>query len=118
MIEDVGELGRFLGRHHTTISHDGHEHMRAYAKDMIRDYVNLTNTKIFKKAHTPFLAKVAEHLDDDEAVGELVSSASSIRMKLMCDLTCLGQPHAYNQGTEVEQVLGCTSTQGHVLHVP
>ena len=23
MIEDVGEFGRFLGRHHTTVSHDG-----------------------------------------------------------------------------------------------
>ena len=87
MIEDVGDLGRFLGRHHTTIAHDDHERlafdMRAYAKDMIQDYVSITNTKVFKRAHTPFLAKVAEHLDDDNAVGELATSASSVLMKLM-----------------------------------
>ena len=87
MIEDIGDLGRFLGRHHTTVSHAGHEQlafdMRAYARDTIQDYVNITNTKTFKKAHTPFLAKVAEHLDDDEATGELASSASSVLMKLM-----------------------------------
>ena len=63
MIEDIGDLGRFLGRHHTTIAHDDYERlafdMRAYAKDMIQDYVNITNTKVFKRAHTPFLAKVA-----------------------------------------------------------
>ena len=39
MIEDVGDLSRFLRRHHTTIAHDDHERlafdMRAYAKDMI-----------------------------------------------------------------------------------
>lgn len=39
MMEDVGDLGRFLGRHHTTIAYDDHERlafdMRAYAKDMI-----------------------------------------------------------------------------------
>ena len=55
MIEDVGDLGRFLGRHHTTVSHEGHEQlafdMRAYARDTIQDYVNITNTKTFKKAH-------------------------------------------------------------------
>jgi hypothetical protein len=60
MIEDVGELGRFLGRHHITVSRDGHEQlafdMRAYARDMIQDYVNMTNTKTFRKAHTPFVA--------------------------------------------------------------
>ena len=80
-------MGRFLGRHHTTVSHDGHEQlafdMRAYARDTIRDYVNITNTKTIKKAHTPFLAKVAEHLDDDGTVGELASTASSVLMKLM-----------------------------------
>ena len=42
----------------------------------------MTNTKTFQKALTA-AAKVAEYLDDDEAVGELDSSASSILMKLM-----------------------------------
>jgi hypothetical protein len=51
--------------------------------DTIQDYINITNTKTFKKAHTPFLAKVAEHLDDDGTVGELASTASSVLMKLM-----------------------------------
>ena len=36
-----------------------------------------------KHTHTPFLAKVAEHLDDDEATGELASTANSVLMKLM-----------------------------------
>ena len=87
MIEDVGDLGRFLGRHRTTIAHDDHERLafdtRAYAKDMIQDYVNITNTKVFKREQTPCLAKVAEHLDDDNEVGELATSASSVLMKLM-----------------------------------
>ena len=56
MIEDVGDLGRFLGRHHAAIAYDDHERlafdMRAYAKDMIQDYVNITNTNVFKRAHT------------------------------------------------------------------
>ena len=73
MIEDIGDLGRFFGRHHATIAYHDHERlafdMRRYAKDMIQDYVNITNTKVFKRAHTPFLAKVAEHLDDDSRLG-------------------------------------------------
>ena len=40
MIEDVGDLGQSVWRHHATISHDGHEQlafdMRAYARDMIQ----------------------------------------------------------------------------------
>ena len=52
MIEDVGDLGRFLGRHHAAIAYDDHERlafdMRAYAKDMIQDYVNITNTKVYE----------------------------------------------------------------------
>ena len=95
MIEDVGDLGRFLGRHHTTIAHDDHERlafdMRAYAKDMIQDYANITNTKVFKRAHALFLAKVTEHLDDDSGVGELATSASSVLMKLMW-ISCLARP--------------------------
>ena len=92
MIEDVRDLGRFLGGHHTTIAHDDHESlafdMRVYAKDMTQDCVNITHThthtpRSSKRAHTPFLAKVAEHLDDDSGVGELAMSASSVLMKLM-----------------------------------
>ena len=54
-----------------------------YAKDMIQDYVNIANTKVFKRVHTIFLAKVAKHLDDDGGVGELATSASSVLMTLM-----------------------------------
>ena len=40
--------------------------MRAYAKDIVQEYATLTGATVFKKAHTPFLAKVAERLDEEE----------------------------------------------------
>ena len=56
MIEDIGDLGRFLGRHHTTIAHDDYERlafdMRAYAKDMIQDCQDHKTPRSLKE-HTP-----------------------------------------------------------------
>ena len=88
MIDDIGDLGRFLGRHHATVRCEGDERfafdMRAYAKDIVQEYATLTRTTVFKAANTPFLVKVAKRLDDQqEAEGRLASSASSVLMKLM-----------------------------------
>ena len=86
IIDEVGDIGRFLGRHHATVKCEGQERfafvMRSYAKDMIQEYVQLTGMPNFKKAHTPFLSKVAEKLEE-EPIGRLSSLASSILMKLM-----------------------------------
>ena len=87
IIDDIGDIGRFLGRHHSTVKHEGQERfafdMRSYAKDMLQEYVQLTGMSNFKKANTPFLSKVAEKLEEEEPVGRLSSTASSILMKLM-----------------------------------
>ena len=87
IIDEVGDIGRFLGRHHATVKCEGQERfafdMRSYAKDMIQEYVQLTGMPNFKKAHTPFLSKVAEKLEEEEPIGRLSSLASSILMKLM-----------------------------------
>ena len=87
IIDDIGDIGRFLGRHHSTVKHEGQERfafdMRSYAKDMLQEYVQLTGMSNFKKANTPFLSKVAEKLEGEEPVGRLSSTASSILMKLM-----------------------------------
>ena len=73
IIDEVGDIGRFLGRHHATIKCEGHERFAS----------QLTGMPNFKNAHTPFLSKVAEKLDEEEPVGRLSSSASSTLMKLM-----------------------------------
>ena len=90
LIDDIGDLGRFLGRHHTTIKHDEHERfafdMRAYSKDIVQDFAQLTGATAFKKAASPFLAKVAEKLDGkdpEEPQGQLADSACAVLMKLM-----------------------------------
>ena len=90
LIDDIGDLGRFLGRHHTTIKHEEHERfafdMRAYSKDIVQDFAQLTGATAFKKAASPFLAKVAEKLDGkdpEEPQGQLADSACSVLMKLM-----------------------------------
>ena len=45
IIDDVGSLGRFLGRHHGTIKYKGDEQfcfdMRAYAESTVAEYVKL-----------------------------------------------------------------------------
>ena len=78
LIDDIGDLGRFLGRHHTTVKHDEHERfafdMRAYSKDIVQDFAQLTGATAFKKAASPFLAKVAEKLDGKDPALVLVRS--------------------------------------------
>ena len=111
LIDDIGDLGRFLGRHHTTIKHDDRERfafdMRAYAKDIVQEYATLTGTTVFKKAHTPFLAKVAERLDEqEEAEGQLASSASSILMKLMW-ISRLARPDVLRATTWLATKIHC-----------
>lgn len=53
MIEDVGELGRFLGRHHITVSRDGHEQL---AFDM-RAHEGI------RQRHDPRLCQHDQHQD-------------------------------------------------------
>ena len=86
LIDDIGDLGRFLGRHHTNIKHEEHERfafdMRAYSKDIVQDFAQLTGVTVFNKAASPFLAKVAEKLDGkdpEEPQGQL-----ALRFCLLC----------------------------------
>ena len=85
MIDNIGDLGRFLGRHHTTVEHQGKElfafDMRAYAQDIVTDYLRITNGKQLKRANTPFFAN--GDIEEDDSRGELADKASSILMKMM-----------------------------------
>ena len=85
LIDDIGDLGRFLGRHHTTIEREGKElfafDMRAYAQDIVTDYLRITEGKQLKKVNTPFFAN--GDIEEDDSRGELADKASSILMKMM-----------------------------------
>ena len=84
-IDDVGDLGRFLGRHHSTVRVEGKElfafDMRAYAQDIVTDYLRISNGKKLKVVNTPFFAN--GDIDSDGERGELANCASSILMKMM-----------------------------------
>lgn len=56
---------------------------RAYAEGIIAECAHLTGCVDFKKAGAPFLAKVADHLDDDPAARELAKVSASLLMRLM-----------------------------------
>ena len=85
LVDDIGDLGRFLGRHHTTVKHNKEElfafDMRAYAQDIVTDYLRVTNGKPLKKVNTPFFAN--GDIEEDDSRGELASQAASVLMKMM-----------------------------------
>ena len=60
-IEDIGDLGRFLGRHHELVRVDGREgiafHVREYMKSAVEMYLKLSGAETIKGAPTPFLPK-------------------------------------------------------------
>ena len=80
----VGDLGRFLGRHHPTTKVDEQElfafDMRACAQDIVMEYLRITNGKL-KHVNTPFFAH--GDTDTDDSRGELADKASNILMKMM-----------------------------------
>ena len=75
-IDDVGDLGRFLGRHHSTVRVEGKElfafDMRAYAQDIVTDYLRISNGKKLKVVNTPFFAN--GDIDSDGECAHQVSS--------------------------------------------
>ena len=86
MLDDVGDIGRFLGRHHSMIKYNDQDRfafdMRAYAESIVNDYCQLVGHAKLKKVNTPFLSKTTV-VEDSPARGELATSASSVLMKLM-----------------------------------
>ena len=86
MLDDIGDLGRFLGRHHSTVEFRNQElfafDMRAYAESIVNDYVRLIGHAKLKRVSTPFLSKTTV-LEEAPTKGELSGSASSVLMKLM-----------------------------------
>ena len=88
-LDDVGDLGRFLGRHHETLKcEDGVRFgfdMPSYAEATIGEYKRVAGVNEVKPASTPFLGKCKKYEDDDEdhLVGTPHESASSILMRLM-----------------------------------
>ena len=84
LIDDIGPLGRFLGRHHSTVEVDNTEFfgfdMRAYAEATVQEYLRVANSPKMKVVASPFLSK---GFVGAEERGALASSASSILMRLM-----------------------------------
>ena len=82
-IDDVGDLGRFLGRHHCTIDVHGQARfafdMREYARTIVAEYVAITGVTP-RSAVSPFI-HVA--YTDEPTAGSLAGRASSVLMKLM-----------------------------------
>lgn len=74
MLDDIGDLGRFLGKHHSTIEFRNQElfafDMRAYAESIVNVYVRLIGHAKLKGVSTPFLAKTSV-LEETPAKGEL-----------------------------------------------
>eukprot|EP00435_Cladocopium_sp_Y103_P016069 s1173_g4.t1 len=86
MLDDVGDIGRFLGRHRSMIKYNDQDRfafdMRAYAESIVNAYCQLIGHAKLKKVNTPFLSKTTV-IEDAPAKGELAGSASSVLMKLM-----------------------------------
>ena len=84
LIDDIGPLGRFLGRHHSTVKVDSTEFsgfdMRAYAEATVQEYLRVANSPKMKVVASPFLNKGFVGADER---GALAASASSILMRLM-----------------------------------
>ena len=89
-IEDIGDLNRFLGRHHEPVlREDGSEalafNMREYVKAACERYAAIPGVKPFKAAATPFCPDGLLTASDDDVQGKLASSACSVLMKDLWD---------------------------------
>ncbi|MFY9237268.1 MAG: reverse transcriptase domain-containing protein, partial [Roseovarius sp.] len=85
-IEDIGDLSRFLGRHHDVVLRsDGSEavafNMRDYVRAACERYMAIDGVKALKAATTPFCPEGSLTAADDEERGELASEACSVLMK-------------------------------------
>jgi hypothetical protein len=85
-IEDIGDLSRFLGRHHdTVIMEDGSEgvafNMREYVRAACERYLSIPGVKPLRQATTPFCPDGSLTAADDDIQGELAKEACSVLMK-------------------------------------
>ena len=97
-LEDIGGLGRFLGRHHEIIMAPVTNHLGAaegarkekeavsfnmsdYTRSACDLYESLAGSKPLKPAPTPFVPDGSLVPDDDEEYGELAPSACKVLMK-------------------------------------
>ena len=85
-IEDIGDLSRFLGRHHEVVIIEGKGdgvafNMRDYVKAACERYTSIPGVKPLKHAQTPFCSDGTLTAADDEVQGELAASACSVLMK-------------------------------------
>jgi len=75
-IEDIGDLSRFLGRHHdVVVLEDGSEglavNMREYVRAACERYSSIEGVKPLKPASTPFCPEGSLTVADDEVRGEV-----------------------------------------------
>ena len=84
-IDDIGELGRFLGRHHDIVEQNGEPavafNMTDYVKSACDLYESLPGAKPLKPAATPFCPEGSLILADDDERGELAPNACKVLMK-------------------------------------
>ena len=87
-VEDIGGLGRFLGRYHDTFTdEDGQEGvvfgMEEYVKSACEMYEGISGSKKLKPAATPFVPEGSLLTEDDNARGELADEACKVLMKCL-----------------------------------
>ena len=94
-IEDIGGLGRFLGRHHEIVeTPDGLGvafNIREDIRSAVDMYLGITKQQRLKGAATPFLPKKSILPDEWEQEGQLQTHACAILMKLLWGAR-LGRP--------------------------
>jgi len=86
-VEDIGGLGRFLGRYHDIVTIDDQEHvcfgMKDYVKSACDMYEQLPGASSLKPAPTPFLPDGSLPEIDDFSRGALADDACKVLMKCL-----------------------------------
>ena len=94
-IEDIGDLGRFLGSHHELVRVNGREgiafNVREYMKSAVEMYLKLSGAETIEGAPTPFLPKGSILPEEWEEKGQLEEHACAVLMKLLWGAR-LGRP--------------------------
>ena len=84
-LEDIGGLGRFLGRHHEIVEYDGGPavsfNMSDYVKSACDLYTSFPGSKPLRFASTPYVSEGSLVASDDDIKGELAPNACKVLMK-------------------------------------
>ena len=89
-IEDVGDLGRFLGRHHEIVATASGKSIAFNVRDFMKSAVDMY-LGIIKQSQLPFLPRRSIAAEEWEEQGQLQTHACAVLMKLLWGAR-LGRP--------------------------